>query len=179
LFIVIVEDDHHRMLVYRYLSECGVGEHKMRIVRSPSGTGSAEKWIRQAFVKEVSVYRTRQARAQTALIVVIDADTQTVNDRLNQLDQALRDTGKHRVDFASEQIARLVPKRNVETWILCLSGHPVEEETDYKRTRHDWTELIQSAANTLSQWAQSKGEPPKNCIDSLRHGVRELKRLRY
>jgi hypothetical protein len=67
-------------------------EHEMRIERSPSGEGSAENWVRKTFVKEVSVYRSRHP--QIKLIVVIDADTRTVQERLMQLDQALKDGAK-------------------------------------------------------------------------------------
>lgn len=174
--IVLVEDDHQEMLVYRYLKKRGL---RTRIESSPSGKGSAESWVRKSFAKEVSAYRIRQAKASTALIVVIDADTFTVRDRLNQLDQALRDAGKQRIDAATEQIARLVPKRNVETWILCLNEQEVDEDTDYKGTRREWNELIPAAAETLFQWTRPKAELPDRCIDSLQAGTRELNRLTF
>jgi hypothetical protein len=172
LVIVVVEDAHHRMLIYRYLLQRGMGP--VRIELSPSGQGSAEAWVRKTFVKEVSAYRNRHA--QTKLIVVIDADTATVEDRLRQLDQALIENGKAPIDARTEQIARLIPKRNVETWVLCLNGHSVDEETNYKKTRNDWNELIPQASETLLDWTRSV-EPPNHCVDSLRNGVRELKRL--
>jgi hypothetical protein len=177
LVIVIVEDEQHEMFVRRYLRRRGMEPHAMRIKRSPSGEGSAEHWVRKAFVEEANVYRNRHAR--TKLILVIDADTATVQDRLSQLDQALKNAGKKPVDPANEQIARLIPKRNIETWILCLNEKPVDEETDYKNTRDDWNELIPPAAETLFQWTSSKAEPPNHCVDSLRIGVRELNRLRF
>jgi hypothetical protein len=55
---------------------------------------------------------------------------------------------KQAVDVTREQIAQLVPKPNIETWILCLNGQAVDEDTDYKRRRDDWTELIHEAAET-------------------------------
>jgi len=175
--IVVVEDDHHKMLVYRYLIKHGLKAYAIRIERSPSGGGSAESWVRKRFVKEVSVYRSRHAK--TALIVIIDADTCAVQDRLRQLDQALKDGGKQTV-AESEQIARLVPKRNIETWVLCLLNvQAVNEETDYKRTRDDWNELIPPAAEMLFEWTRPKAELPNHCIDSLRSGVRELNRLTF
>src|SRR5215467_10997032 len=106
------------MLIRRYLKKRGLIERQMTIKRSPSGEGSAENWVRKAFTKEVNAYRSRHA--QTALIVVIDADMGTVQDRLRQLDQALKENGKDSVDVRTEQIARLVPKRNIEKWLLCL-----------------------------------------------------------
>src|SRR5271166_3621588 len=148
--IVVLEDDRQKMLVSRYLKKRGMGDREMRIERSPSGGGNAEGWVRKMFAKEVQVYRARQAK--TALIVMIDADTHTVQDRWRQLDQALEDGGKQRVDVEHEQIARLVPKRNVETWILCLNGHAVDEEGDYKKKRDDWNDLIAQATGTLFEW---------------------------
>src|SRR5208282_6656930 len=175
--IAVLEDARHEMLTRRYLKKRGVGERDMRIERSPSGEGNAEGWVRKTFVKEVNVYRGRHAK--TALIVVIDADTHTVQDRWRQLDRALEDGGKQCFDVAHEQIARLVPKRNVETWILCLHGHAVDEDADYKKTRDDWHDLIPQAAGTLLEWTHQEAEPPNHCIDSLRSGIRELNRLRF
>ena len=175
--VVVLEDARHQMLVYRYLKKRGMGERDMRIERSPSGEGNAEGWVRKSFVKEVSVCRGRHAKS--ALIVIIDADTHTVQDRCRQLDQALEDGGKQRVDVEHEQIARLVPKRNVETWILCLNDQPVDENVDYKSTRRDWNDLIPPAAKALFEWTRPNVDPPADCIDSLRMGMSELSRLRF
>lgn len=176
LVIVIVEDEPLEMLVRRYLRQHGLGSREMRFRSSPSGEGSAEQWVRKAFVEETRVYRNRHA--QTKLIVMIDADTHTVQHRLRQLDQGLIDKGEDRIDAGAEQIARLVPKRNIETWILCLNGQAVNEETDYKETRDNWTELIPPAAERLFQYTRPNTQRPF-CIDSLQSGVTELKRLRF
>ncbi len=175
--IVVLEDARHEMLTRRYLKKRGVGEREMRIERSPSGEGNAEGWVRKTFVKEANVYRSRHAK--TALIVVIDADSHTVQDRWNQLDQVLKDAKKQTVDAEREQIARLTPKCNIETWILCLNGQAADEDTDYKRTRHDWNELIPPAAEALFRWTRSEARLPNDCIDSLQSGVRELNRLTF
>lgn len=178
LVIVIVEDEHHEMLARRHLKQRGMGPHQVTYLRSPSGGGSAEQWVRARFAKEVSAYRNRQTRAETALVLIIDADTHTVQGRLAQLDRALEE-GMVQPISNSEQIARLVPKRNVETWILCLNGQPVDENTDYKTTRDDWNELIPPAAETLFQWTRPQVEVPIHCIDSLLSGIRELNRLGF
>jgi hypothetical protein len=177
LVILVVEDDRHSMLIRRYLINCGLRKHEIRIEQSPSGRGSAESWVRKAFVKNVSAYRVRQAKANSALIAVIDADIHTVQERLRQLDQALTDESKSAISDG-EQIARLVPKRNLETWILCLNQHTVDEESDYKQTRNDWEDLIPTAASALAQWSRQLPQLPDNCIASLRSGVGELKNLR-
>jgi hypothetical protein len=175
--IAVLEDDRHAMLVRRYLKKHGLGKREIRIERSPSGEGNAEGWVRKTFVQEVNDYRGRHAK--TALIVVIDADNHSVQDRWKQLDQALEDSGKERVDVGHEDIIRLIPKRNIETWILCLNGYETDEEKDYKRERNDWSDLIPPAAETLFQWTRPKFGPPNHCIDSLRIGIRELNRLSF
>jgi hypothetical protein len=174
--IAIVEDERHEMLFRRYLKKCGMGPNQVTYIRSPSGAGSAEQWVRARFAKEVGAYRTRQAKAATALLLAIDADTHAVRTRLIQLDQTLRDAGIKAVE-ADEQIARLVPKRNVETWILCLNDEAVNEETDYKARRHNWNDLIPPAAQALFQWTRRGNELPNHCVDSLSVGVKELNRL--
>jgi len=175
--IVLLEDGHQRMLIYRYLKKC-VRDSPVRFRQPPPGHGSAESWVRKRFAEETNEYRRRQARAGTALIVMIDADTHTVQDRLTRLDQALKDNGMKTVG-KSERIARLVPRRNVETWILCLNGEAVKEETDYKSPKNNWNELISTASEMLCEWTRSQTEPPNHCVDSLRTGVRELKRLTF
>jgi len=108
---------------------------------------------------------------------MIDADTRTVEDRLNQLDLALTDGGEQTV-ADTERIARLIPKRNVETWILCLNEQAVDEGTDYTETGSNWNKLIPQAAERLSRWTRSTTEPPNYCVSSLRTGRRELRRLK-
>ena len=119
----------------------------MRIVQSPSGAGSGEQWVRERFVIEVEACRVRQA--ETRLIVVIDADTHTVQARIEQLDSALREAGVHIIPDETRMNRTPRPRRNIETWILCLSDVEVNEETDYKNRRENWTEMVRLAAITL------------------------------
>jgi len=163
------------MLFYRYLLNCGFSHHEIRVEQSPSGRGSAENWVRKRFVQEVSICRGRHAK--TDLIVVIDADTHAVHERLAQLDTALQDAKKP-PRRQGERFARLVPKRNVETWTLCLNASMVDEETDYKQPSAEWTELIRSAAKALCAAAMPNSDPPAYYVDSLQIGIKELKQLR-
>ncbi|MGB7280707.1 MAG: hypothetical protein WBE13_00490 [Candidatus Acidiferrum sp.] len=176
LIILVLEDDTHKMLTYRYLINCGFRSHEIRALTSPSGRGSAEQWVRNRFTQEVREYRRRHARAHTGLIVMLDADMFSVQERLNQLDQALEDSGDEPID-KDERVARLIPKRNVETWILCLEQTEVDEETDYTGTRSDWNELIPTASKTLCAWARLQHGPATHCVPSLSAGIQELIRL--
>jgi hypothetical protein len=174
--IVLVEDNRQRQLIFRYLRRIGLEMHAMRFVLPASGSG--EQWVREQFSAEIAFYRIRSARAETKLIAVIDADNLTVQARLMQLDQKLRENGLQliRVD---EQIVRLIPRRNVETWILYLNAVQVDETTDYKSRRNDWTELIRPAAEQLYAWTRPNTQFPDNCLSSLKHGAAELRRLDF
>jgi len=175
--IVIIEDEHHEMVVRRYLRKRGIEPRQVRFERSPSGSGNAEGWVRKKFAKEVGVCRNRQARAASGLVAMIDADNHTVDERFRQLDQSLHEEGQPLVRN-DEQIVRLVPRRNIETWILSLTGTQVDETSDYKQERNDWKELIPNASEALFHLTQ-QDVLPGTCIDSLRRGVRELHRLHY
>ena len=167
------------MLIRRYLRKKGLSPHQLRFNPLREGQGSGEQGVRQSYPSEVGALRKRQARAQTALIVVIDADTATVEYRLGQLDESLKRNEMRSVDPNTERIARLVSRRNIETWILCLIGEPVDEETDHKRTRNDWDHLIPPAAETLNEWTRPNVELPARCVPSLRRGVSELMHLNF
>jgi hypothetical protein len=117
------------------------------------------------------------------MFVMIDADTKTVQERLNDLDNALVSAGQTPVDPRRDPIARLVPKRNVETWILYLSTEGVypgtiDEEQDYKRTKspEEWSSLTPSASETLFAWTRRDAMLPVNLVDSLRLGIQEIPR---
>jgi hypothetical protein len=173
--ILLVEDGRHKQFIFGYLRRLGFGTHAMRIEKSPSGEGSAEQWVRQRFPVEVEACRHRQA--ETRLIVLIDADTHSVQERTAQLDQALREAGAPVIPADTKEVARLVPKRNIETWILCLNAEQVNEATDYKKTRDSWTELLRTAVGTLYVWSRPKAAVPMSCVESLQIGIRELQKL--
>jgi hypothetical protein len=171
---LLVEDARQANLVRSYLKLCGIGPREIRISISPSGRGSAEGWVRRQFPLEVHECRTRHA--QTRVIVVVDADVLSVAERMRQFDEALRAAELPPL-HESDGVARLVPKRNVETWVLCLNGELVHEEEDYKRARNDWDKLIHPAAGTLYGWTRANARLPDDCIASLRVGVEELRGL--
>lgn len=120
--IVLVEDNRQQQLVFRYLRRIGLEPHAMRFMLPSSGSG--EQWVRERFPIEVTAYRRRITHVETKLIAVIDADNLELQQRLTQLDQKLREDDVELIRDG-EQVAKLVPRRNVETWILCLTGAEV------------------------------------------------------
>ena len=173
--ILLLEDALHERFIYRYLRKLGYGRHLMRFARSPSGVGSAEQRVRERFALEVRACTRRQAK--TTLIVLVDADTHTVQERIAQFDSSLREAGIPMIPDNTRRIARLVPKRNIETWILCLFDVQVNEETDYKHRRENWTEMVRAAALTLHTWTRPNAVVPPSYVDSLWSGMAELQKI--
>lgn len=153
----------------------GFLKHEIRMEAISGGSGSGEQWVRRSYPTQVRAYCRRSARAQTALLVVIDADTHPVERRIRQLRDALSYEGlAERAE--AEAIVHLIPKRNIETWILCLSGRGADEETDY---RHEpgVDELVPDAAVAFFEASRVNATAPPYFIESLLSAIPEVRRL--
>lgn len=131
--------------------------------------------MREKYADEVEGFRKRNARAVTWLLVAIDADILDVAARARQLAEGLTDRGLPRRND-DEAIVHLIPKRNIETWILCLTGQAVDEETGYRRDGRIEMSLPE-ASMTLFTWSRLNATPEAHCIPSLHTAIPELRRL--
>jgi DNA-binding transcriptional MerR regulator len=183
LVIVLAEDQRQRQFIYRFLKNAGIRSDQIRALISPSGRGSAEQWVRENFALQAKKCRARTVRADTGMVVLLDADLQNVSERLAALDNALISAGQNPIDRSRDLIARLIARRNIETWILFLAtggvANPqIDESTDYKKTRNgdEWSELIPTASQKLFAWTRPRAVLPVNIIDSLQRGIDEISR---
>jgi len=173
--IVLAEDRRHQRFVQKYMERLGHSQHDFYFEDLPSGRGCGEQWVRARYANAVAAYRWRSSRAETALIVAIDANGGDVLRRLRQLQDALAKAGSPpRSD--GETIIHLIPRKNVETWILCLNGRLVNEDDDYTRER-DIDRQFQRAAATLFDWSRPNAKPALQCVPSLQSAIHELRRL--
>ena len=173
--VVLAEDQVQVRFIRAYLKRLDFSNHDITIEPLSSGRGAGEQWVRERYSNAVKAYRWRSARASTALVVMIDADTGSVERRLQQLRQGLV---QDRLDERSqtERITHLIPKRNVETWILCLNGAQVDEDTDY-RDEAGVDKQIGTAAIVFFNWSRLNAQIPQGCVSSLRSAVPEVRRL--
>jgi hypothetical protein len=172
--VVLAEDEIHQRFVRRYLYRLGYSSHEIRNANLPSGRGCGEQWVREHYEAEVREYRIRSTRAQTAIVTVIDADKGDVRLRLQQFHNALIEA-RLAPRAPDERIVHLVPKRSIETWVLCLNGRTVDEETDY--SREDIAKQVAPAATALFEWSRASTTPPNHCIPSLLTVIPEVRRL--
>src|ERR1700728_3909630 len=94
LVFVLAEDQRQQQLIYRFLARVGVRPHQVRFQLSPSGRGSAEQWVRENFARQAAKCRARNTRAATGMFVLLDADSRTVQERLDELDGGLEAAGQ-------------------------------------------------------------------------------------
>ncbi len=173
--MVLVEDERQWRLIYRYLCKAGCDRRAIKRPHFPAGRGSGEQYVRNNYAHNVKTLRWRSTKAKTFLIVAIDADRETVTLRQRQLEVELRREGiEARAD--DEPIAHLIPKRNIETWILFLDKAPnIDETTDYRNDRRVEA-AINSAAETLFDIARNSSSGP-NLLPSLTAAIPELRRI--
>lgn len=183
LIYVLVEGQRQKQLLYRFLTRAGFGIHQITIEMSPAGRGSAEQWVRENFARQAGKCRARNSRAATGMLIMIDADICAVQECIDRLDSALIATNQRPVDPSRDRIARLIPKRNVETWILWLSlidaeRRKVDEQMDYKpaKTPEEWSALISPASDALEELTKPGAPLSPALIDSLRSGLQEIPR---
>jgi hypothetical protein len=186
--VILAEDMRQARLVRAYLRARHPDLHRKNIrdAEMANGRCSGEQWVREHYADEVLAHIIRRLklsdmrRPEKWLIVVIDADNRTVQDRLNELRNCIAESKDERVRKCRVEninIARLIPKWSVETWILNLNGEPVDEDIPYKRQHRLWDRLIPPAAAEWHGWVSRAENPPDRCTPSLKQGISELRRL--
>ena len=163
------EDRAHINFVRHHLKKRGFNHRQLRpILRAGSGSGA--QFVLQKYAAEVKAYRSKANHLSLALITIIDADRQEVQHIHHRLEGQLQNANIENRK-TGERIALLVPKRNIETWIVYLQGTSVDEESDYKQ--HSLAENYRQAGITLAE--QLGQQPRADCPQSLQMALNELK----
>jgi hypothetical protein len=171
--VILCEDKQQEVFARTLLTTCGIRILRVQINPDPR-KGSGEQYVRRNYPKEVKAFRTNySAQPDTRLIVLIDADVRTVEGRLQQLEEALRENGLT-IRQPQERIGVFVPKRNIETWIYFLQGQSVDEETTYPKFRRNES-VCKPYVKTL---AQNYHQPlPDHAPASLKTACGETARI--
>jgi hypothetical protein len=129
--VILCEDSQQAAFASRFLDKIG-WDGVIRIKNSPKADGSAEQWVRLKYPEELLWYRQHSSKAATALVVIIDADKKSLQERVDELNAECRsqDISVRKID---ERVALAIPMRNIETWIHYLNGEAVDEVTTYSK----------------------------------------------
>jgi len=171
---LLVEDRSLERFAREVLRELGFHRGEVYVIGYPAGCGSAKQWVEKRYPIEVRAYRRKVNSQQVALLVGTEADQQTVKHRLGNLASKLTDAGLA-VRNDDERVALWVPKWNVETWILHLSGEAIDEEKNYKNkvTKPDYRGVARAF---VSDFRKSPSERSA-ALPSLEVAFEETRRL--
>jgi hypothetical protein len=130
-------------------------------------------------LQRLAAYIRQYHQEAVALLVVIDGDKAGHRRRLEEISEAAGFTGA----AWEKRIARCIPCRNVETWILWLCGaRDLDEQADYKQVFRQQAEPAEmSARRAAESWftalTAEEQQYEKGRLPALAHGRREVDRL--
>lgn len=167
--VLLCEDATQERLVRAFLKECGIKNPDRYLrtkVASKEKQGGGISWVIEKFPDQLLAVRNRQkARAETLLIVMIDADKNSIEERREELNDRAQLLGHEKI--GQNEIALLIPKYHVETWIRVLLGETVTEDEDCKGFQKPTKEEIRQAAENLFELSRPNAPLASNCIPSL------------
>jgi acyl transferase domain-containing protein len=178
--ILLCEDSLHERLAKAYMKQRGLETQEpyvKAIVASQMQHGGNVDWVLHEFPKQVHACRQRNKKSKTLLIVLVDADQFTVNERRRQLNERLKQAGYEELDASDPSITVLIPRRHVETWVRALLAESVTEEEDCKDWNKPTKDGIRQAASTAHQWARPNATPGPTCVPSLAFAFPELRKI--
>lgn len=164
--IILCEDRQHEVFIRHFLKKRhNITARQIRVVISPQGRGAGEQYVRREYPIQVKVLRQKHHLSK-ALVTMIDADILTVSERLKQLLP---------LPIETEKIVRLVPKRNIETWIHYLNNEllSINEIDTYQKL--DKESACKPGVEKLVNFCIIG--LPADCLPSLQVACTELSRL--
>jgi hypothetical protein len=173
--VILCEDTQQESFIRRFLKKAhGIPSALLRVSKNPSGKGSGEQFVRSRYPNELKALRQRQHHANTTLIVAIDADTSDTAQIRKTLNKACSDAGIEPV-IDKDNVALVIPKRNIETWITWLNGQQVDETTAYLKLPNE--SACQPAVEKLYDLC-TQSAPPPGFPDSLTKACIEYRKVK-
>ena len=175
-YLLLCEDKQHENVMRYFLLACGVSDRKIRVLPYKPGQGAADQRVVNSFVREVKAFRSKryqrsgdQQLRRIALIVMLDADHYTVDERRNQLNRHLQQANLLTIQ-ESDNIVLLIPKRNIETWLAALTSDDIsaiDEKTNYRHSlpeRPIWKAALQRLAERRTQDDAISNQAPPSLV---------------
>lgn len=185
---ILCEDIDQERFIREYLICCGLDDRKIKDFGNPKGKTikNNNALIVKHYPELIKSYRSRKYR-NIAVVVMIDADEDSLEERMRCLNIALDETaGNLNKDprLPNEKVAIFVPARNIETWFYYINSHMSGQEcnelTDYKdkkMTVKERIELAKKSARILALEICPQGVD-RIALPSLRYACSELQRLK-
>jgi hypothetical protein len=185
--VVLCEDETSYNFVEQFLLLKGVVKKQEQIkdVICPKGCGSGEKFVRLNLPEALEACRWQRRRGKFALLIVVtDADTGTVGQRIEALRKECEDPKKlNRDGIQAKPVSYIqpddhatvfIPRRNIETWLKLLNGQAVNEVDDYKQSPN--ARRCRTEAKALLDHCQEQ-TLPLHTVASLAAACDEYRRI--
>lgn len=184
---ILCEDIDQERFIREYLICRGLDDRKIKDFGNPKGRTikNNNALIVKHYPELIKTYRKHNFR-NIAVVVMIDADEDSLYDKMRDLNIALDEiSGNLNQDprLPNEKVAIFVPARNIETWFQYIEGYSenkeCDETTDYKdktMSIKDRIELAKISARKLATEICPQGVDGI-ALPSLRYACRELQRL--
>jgi hypothetical protein len=179
---VLCEDTAQYDFICAYAKLLGVDNRK--ITKLPAYNNAT---VLKHYPNAVKSYRKYTAQ-NIILIIMIDADEKTIQERLREFDEKL-DIEKYKLNqdtrSDNEKILIFVPIRNIESWFYYIDTKNIDGETlrgsdgkliSYKNKYQNKDINVNLLAKILKEEICHNGLP-QNAPSSLHHACSELKRL--
>ena len=181
---ILCEDIDQERFIRQYLICCGLEEHKIKDYGNPKGRVIENN--NALIVKhypDLMKSHTRRKYRNLAVVVMIDADEDSLSDKMRSLHKTLDEAaGNLNKDtrLPNEKVAIFAPARNIETgFYYIMEGQGCNETNDYKDKKMSAEErikLAKSAAKKLATEICPQGVD-RITLPSLRYACTELQRL--
>ncbi len=172
--VILCEDRQQEIFARHFLVNCGIRKQRIYAKVAPKGVGAGEQYVREKYPEEVGSYRRFCNQKNISLVVLMDADMNTVTDCLKKLDDELVNASLAKRQ-SDEKIAIFVPKRNIETWISYLQDQTqtVDEKEKYPKYKKE-----SECKPFVKKMAVNRNRAlPANAPSSLKAACDELPRI--
>lgn len=169
--VILCEDFQHFIFAKTFLEECGIDSRRIRLVLLPK-KGAGESFVKREYPREVKSFRQFSSKKHIGLVVMMDADSGSVQEHFVQLDRSLRARNLE-ARSPKERIGIFIPKWHIETWIMFLEGKDVDEKIKYPHYKDET-----ACKPLVRELARNRHQPlPDNAPESLKMACRELPRI--
>lgn len=177
---VLCEDQLQKACICRFMKKRYNLKHDtdFTVVPIPKGKQSGVQHVMDGYGKYLKACRRRHA--QTALIVITDADSKCVGERNRDLDRSA-EKANVRARAEDENIAHIIPKWHIQTWLAFLDGGAEVDENDKKtyKTAYAFSGRETEAHSLVDKLVTlcEGNQATANMPDSLKKACDEISRI--
>ena len=157
--VLACEDAQQSSFISECLKQLGAKKWKRDlypwIAAREEPNGNVDSVIKRVTDVEFPAWQSRCPSCTTLLVVVADADTKSIPDRTACFPMCGNSPW-------GNLYVIVVPKRNIETWVILSSGTNVDESTDYKNRKTTAPDIAKKAASQLMEWFRHPNSLPSS-----------------